>query len=307
MFVVILGAGPAGMTCANALHSFGIEAMVVESSEHLGGAQRTNFHPNIWLLGHPEESGRALTERVVRHFLTLPVATRLQARLAAVHRAGGCFSLNLESPAGTEHLAADAMVLATGMHPHATPELARLAARDPRVIIGPLSDRIRDDIHGQRVLILGGGDNALDHALFLAAHGNRVTVRTRGGLSARPHFRAECAALASIELREHAPVRTIEPRAEGLIADLDIAPETYDWLLVMYGYRPNTAFLDVFEAELRPRQSDTGHIRVDDRQRTSVPGLYAAGDLTDPLQPSVISAMAEGLAAAKAISLLGAS
>jgi thioredoxin reductase len=306
MFVVILGAGPAGMTCANALHTFGIQSMVVERSAHLGGAQRTNFHPNIWLLGAPEESGRAMTERVVRHFLTLPIATRRETSLRAARRVESGFALELASPQGIETVAADAIVLATGMQARATPELEALAARDARVIIGPLSDSIRDDIRDRRVLVLGGGDNALDHALYLAGRGNRVSVRTRARLSARPHFRADCAAHPAIDVREHAPTRAVVAREDGIQVDTDGHPERYDWLLVMYGYRPNIEYLDAFEPGLRPRQTDTGHVIVDAWQRTSVPSIHAAGDLADPLQPSVLSAMAQGLAAAKAISLSAA-
>ena len=46
MIVAILGAGPAGMSCANACLSFGLTPVVIERGPHLGGAQRDNFHPN---------------------------------------------------------------------------------------------------------------------------------------------------------------------------------------------------------------------------------------------------------------------
>jgi thioredoxin reductase (NADPH) len=72
-------------------------------------------------------------------------------------------------------------------------------------------------------------------------------------------------------------------------------------LLVMYGYHPNTEVLERFAPGNRPSLSASGHIRADAWQRTSVPGLYAAGDITDPPQPSVLTALAHGLTAAKAI------
>lgn len=301
--VVIIGAGPAGMTCANALLSFGIDAVVLEASAHPGGAQRTNFHPNLWLLGAPEESGRALTERMVRHFQSLPIALHLGARLKHVGRSATGFQVQWDGAAGRQRLDAQAVVIATGTRPYAPDDLQALAAQSRRVIVGPLSDAIRDEIRAQRVLILGGGDNALDHALFLAERGNRVTVSTRRAFSARPHFLASCAAHPAITLRDKHPAAT--PHLDGSsIALADASGEArYDWLLVMYGYRPNTELLDAFAADTRPGLTQTGHIRVDTWQRSDVPGIYAAGDITETPQPSVLSAMAQGLAAARAIQM----
>jgi thioredoxin reductase len=299
MRVVILGAGPAGMTCANALLSFGIAATLLERSGHLGGAQRTNFHPNLWLLGAPEESGRALTERMVRHFRSLPIEQHVGARLERVDAAPAGFTVSWADTSGQHRQDAGALVVATGTRPYAPDDLRELAARSRRVLIGPLADAIRDDIRGQRVLILGGGDNALDHALYLAERGNSITVRTRRDFTARPHFLADCRAQPAIRLMVQRPAAT--PFLDGDRPRLADDATAYDWLLVMYGYRPNTELLDTFAPDLRPTLTPTGHIRVDTWQRSDIPGILAAGDITETPQPSVLGAMAQGLAAAKAI------
>lgn len=301
MKVAILGAGPAGLSCANAALTFGLDPVVIERSEHLGGAQRINFHPNLWLLGAPGESGAELTERMVRHFETLPIATLRQTELTDARREGPRFRLALRGPTGTTDLEADAVVLATGTRPHATPELAALAGQSERVILGPLSLAIRDRIRASRVLILGGGDNALDHALYLAERGNRVDVCTRGGFSARPQFQAACASCPEIRLLAECRPQGLEADAGGVTLIGQEGRQCYDWLLVMYGYRPNTEILDRFAPELRPTLDATGFVQVDLWQRTSVPGLYAAGDITFSPQPSVAVAVAQGLAAARAI------
>lgn len=301
MIVTILGAGPAGMSCANACLSFGLTPVVIERGDHVGGAQRTNFHPNLWMLGSPGESGEAMTQRLAGHYASLPVNTRLHTRVTGLARIADGFRLDLAGPAGPDELAAAAVVLATGMRPHATPELLALAAASPRVIVGPLSDTIRDGIRAASVLILGGGDNALDHALFLAERGNRVRVCTRGIFTARAAFLASCAGNPLIELRERCTPDQLTPAGEGIDADWENEARHFDWLLVMYGYRPNVEVLDTFADSLRPALTGTGHLRVDSWQRTSVAGLYAAGDVTDSPQPSVATAIAQGLAAARAI------
>jgi thioredoxin reductase len=69
----------------------------------------------------------------------------------------------------------------------------------------------------------------------------------------------------------------------------------------MFGYLPNTEVLDVFAPELKPALSENGYVATDIWQRTSVAGIYAAGDLTETPQPSVPTALAQGLVAARAI------
>ena len=301
MKVAIFGAGPAGMSCANACLSFGLVPVVIERGGEVGGTQRSNFHPNLWMLGFPEESGQAMTRRISAHFLNLPVELHRQTSLEQAVRSKAGFALSLAGPDGRTELEAGAVVLATGMLPRATPELEALAAQSPRIIVGPLSSAIRDEVRDARVLILGGGDNALDHALFLAERGNTVRVCTRRAFSARRPFREACEARTEIELRADCAPDGIHIEKEALRVSWGRVRVRYDWLLVMYGYVANTSVLDGFAPELRPRMTADGDVEVDRWQRTSVPGVYAAGDVTANPQPSVPTAIAQGLAAAKAI------
>jgi thioredoxin reductase (NADPH) len=300
MIVAILGAGPAGMSCANACLSFGLTPIVIEQSSEIGGIQRGNFHPNLWLLGEPEETGREMSERISRHFAALPLTCLLNSRVAAVKGAAGHFTLEVETPSGRRTIPADAIVLATGTYPRSTPALSALAEQSSRVIIGPLSETIRDDIRAARVLILGGGDNALDHALFLAERSNQIRVCTRHTFSARQPFQDECNANPLIELRENCTPDNLQAEDEHIIATWGSIKVRYDWLLAMFGYLPNTQLLTCFAPELRPALSPSGHLLADVWQRTSVAGIYAAGDVTETPQPSVPTALAQGLVAARA-------
>ncbi len=299
MTIAVIGAGPAGMSCANALLSFGLEPVVIEQTDHVGGIQRKNFHPNLWMLGMPGETGIEITERLARHYFELPIATHLHTEIQSVTPTKGGFHLVLDA----RDLDVSAIVLATGSRPRTTAELEALAKLSERVIIGPLNETIRDGIQGQRVLILGGGDNALDHALYLAERGNQVTVRARRGLSARRQFQDACANRPEITLLAHALPDQLMAAPSGIATTHTGGQEHYDWLLVMYGYEPNAAILERFDPAIRPWLTPDGHIHVERGQHTSVHGIYAAGDVTDCVQPSVPTAIAQGLAAAKAIEL----
>ncbi len=313
--VAIIGAGPAGMSCANACLSFGLAPVVIERADHVGGAQRGNFHENLWLLGSPGETGEALTRRLVAHYERLPVTTHVGTTVTRISSHDAGFVLDLATMATDgAHLAdadrahgplvlhARALLLATGMRPRATAQLRALAARSERVLIGALSDALRERVRTADVLILGGGDNALDHALFLAERGCRVQVATRAHFSARAAFVAACAGRDDIELRPHAvPVRLDVEGERIRAAWADRSDTVHDWLLVLFGYRPDTDILDAFTGVPRPTLGAGGHVRVDAWQRTDVPGIYAAGDLTETPQPSVAAAIAQGLAAARAM------
>lgn len=303
MKVAVIGAGPAGMSCANALLSFGLEPVVIERTGHVGGIQRANFHPNLWMLGMPGETGIGITERLARHYFELPISTRLNAEILAVAGIPGDFRLRLRDREGERTLHTGAIILATGSQPRSTPELDALAQASDRVIIGPLNETIRESIRDSRVLILGGGDNAFDHALYLAERDNRATVCARKGFSARRQFQGACAARTEIELRRDCSPTDIELSGKRILVHWDGKSETYGWLLAMFGYLPSTGLLERFEPAVRPQLTGAGHIHVDHGQRTSVPGVYAAGDVTDCIQPSVPTAIAQGLAAAKAVEM----
>lgn len=300
MIVAILGAGPAGMSCANACLSFGLTPVVIEQSSEIGGIQLGNFHPNLWLLGEPEETGREMSVRMAGHFSALPLRCLTQTRVVDVQGTAGDFRLILQTPRGNETLTAGAIVLATGTYPRSTPQLSELAGQSQRVIIGPLSETIRDDIRASRVLILGGGDNALDHALFLAERGNQVRICTRRAFSARQPFQNTCRNNSLIELRNDCVPDELHLDDDQIVATWGKIKVRYDWLLAMFGYLPNSAVLEVFSTTLKPTLSATGHVLADVWQRTSVPGIYAAGDLTETPQPSVPTALAQGLVAARA-------
>lgn len=304
MIVAILGAGPAGMSCANACLSFGLTPVVIERSAYAGGVQRGNFHTNLWMLGSPGESGQVLTQRLVAHYRSLGVRTLLEAHLALVEpdEVQG-FRLHVESASGAQIVRADAVVICTGMRPRATPALLALAASSSRVVIGALNDVIRDHIHTADTLILGGGDNALDHALFLAERGNRVRVCTRRRFSGRETLLDACRAHPAITLSANCQPERLLLEGEQVLAWWPgmKAPMRYDWLLVMYGYHPNTEVVASFAPVIRPHVLAGGHVQVDGWLRTSTPGIYAAGDVTDNVQPAVPTAIAQGLAAAKAI------
>lgn len=302
MYPVILGAGPAGLSCANALLSFGLHPIVIELGSAIGGAQRANFHPNLWLLGTPpEESGRAMTTRIAQHFASLPIAVYRNTALLAMNGTPGRLELELQTPEENLHLLASELVIATGTRPRSSVAIDILATESNRVHIGPLDETTRNRYHGARVLILGGGDNALDHARLLGAQDCEVEVCARSHFGARPHFLSTVSRESLIQLHEHCIPTQLIATTNGIEARFGSACEPFDALIVLWGYQPNSEVIQRFAPHLRPICLSSGHIDTDRWQRSSVGTLYAAGDVTDTPQPSVAVAVAQGLTAARAI------
>jgi thioredoxin reductase (NADPH) len=153
---------------------------------------------------------------------------------------------------------------------------------------------------GQEVAVVGGGDSAVDEALILAEHAARVTIFHRGSslraqqaladkAAARP--KVACAAdtvveeiigddvVAAVRLRD---VKTGAIRSQNLKA-----------VFVYVGLEPNSAFLRGVVA-LDP----TGHIETDIMMCTSVPGVFAAGDIRKSSVALLAAAAGDGATAA---------
>jgi thioredoxin reductase (NADPH) len=152
---------------------------------------------------------------------------------------------------------------------------------------------------GQEVCVVGGGDSALDEAAVLAASVARVLVVHRG-----PAFsRAQRVAIERIQSRSNVEtlfgtevveisgadsVSSVRLLTAGAIHAQDIAG-----VFIFVGLEPNTAFVrGVVDLD------STGHVIVDAHLQSSVPGVYAAGDIRQGSSGQLISAAGDGASAA---------
>lgn len=302
MNIAIIGGGPAGMSCALWLANFGYRPIMIEADSALGGLQRYNFHDNPWLLGLPGFNGVALADHLVEHFRSLALQSYIGCGIRAINRAGSAFSIALDCTERST-IEASGIVIATGTRPRAVPGFHELRKLTDRIIIGPTSFLIRSGIRNSRVLILGGGDNAFDHALYLSSYANDISVCTRGAFTARPDFIRRAVDDPAIALHPDCKVKSITLDPDGLKVQYEDQSQAYDFVLVMYGFAPNSEFLTSADAHARPLTDREGFIQVDRWQRTNIERIYAAGDITAAQHPCVATAIAQGAVAAKAISM----
>jgi thioredoxin reductase (NADPH) len=152
----------------------------------------------------------------------------------------------------------------------------------------------------KKVVVVGGGDSALEEALFITRYASSVTVIHR-----RDTFRA--GAILQKRVLEHPKVNVIwdtvvtgtvgKDKLEALkLKNVKTSEESTletDGLFIFIGHIPNT---QMFKGQLE--MSDLGYITINDKMETSVPGVFAAGEAADPHFRQVVTSAGMGAAAA---------
>jgi thioredoxin reductase (NADPH) len=155
----------------------------------------------------------------------------------------------------------------------------------------------------QDIMVVGGGDSALEEALYLARLGRKVeVVHRRDTLRASKIMQERAVAHPKISFVWNSAVRDILDPAAGKVTGVvledvttgDRSQRSVDGLFVAIGHRPNT---DIFRGHIELLPS--GYIRVEPgTTRTSVPGVFAAGDVQDSVFRQAVTAAGSGCMAA---------
>ena len=280
--IAIVGAGPAGCSCALWLAEYGLRCVLVDRRAAPCASLDGYRFAQDWVLGAP---GRSLADIGAAYRAHLDargdVARRFGAAPRAAQRdAAGRWRLALDDGAA---LRADAVVLATGVVPVRPAEYFGDGAASAERLHDAVSlTRARPGIAGERVPLLGGGDNAAENAVALAAAGNRVTLCARGGLRAQRRFVDRIGRLPAVTLLDRAPLPAVKPLADGgFEARWPGRAECFDRVAVLFGSRPDSAALDLLRA-------------ADPRHADAAGGVFIAGDAAGRFHPCVASAVGDG-------------
>jgi len=271
--VIIIGGGPAGLSCAIWLKKLGVEVLVLEASGELGGLQTLSPYENLWIPGVQGRTGQEVARSLGQHALDLGVEVRLDTR---VHTVGDDGRTVVSSQAS---FSCSYLVLATGTRPR---NGGFAPAR--HIAIGPGTPMEMLAVQGRRIAILGGGDNAFDQARFVRDRGGDVTIFTRS----KPRAQTLLQGLIP-------QVRVMVGPYEVETDPLRVGGEVFDALGVMFGFEAvlplglNLALLE-------------GYVVVDRAGETSLDNVFACGELTNYWHPCVTTACAHGIQVAKQIS-----
>jgi thioredoxin reductase (NADPH) len=281
---VIVGAGPAGLFAAFELGLLGMKCHIVDSLKHPGG-QCAELYPDKPIYDIPALpvcGAQELVDRLMEQIKPFDVGLHLSQEVTAlVKRADGRF--DLATATGT-HFDAGAVIIAAGLGSF---QPRRIGIEGAAELEGAqLHYRVgrAEDFYGEDLLILGGGDSALDWALELCGKAASVTLVHR-----REEFRAQPASVARLrELATAGRLRhfaghvgvfhTVAGKLTGTRIDcLDgsTAEVPCAQALVFFGLHPKLGPVAQWGLELEKKA-----LKVDtERFETSVPGIFAIGDI----------------------------
>lgn len=287
---LIIGAGPAGLTAALYLGRYRRRVAVVDAGHSRAALiPATHNYP-----GFPQGVGGAeLLARLHRQILPYDVPVR-GGNVNELTR-DALFTARF----GDERVSATTVLLATGTEDRqselATPDTLRAGTLAGCIRWCPICDGYEG--RDQQLGLLATSPSALDHALFLRTYTSRLTLMLPAGET--PLAQADLARLqaAGIRMPIAAPMRielTVADRVAVHFADGTQAP--FDALYPMLGSTAQSSLA----TGLGARCDAKGELLVDEHQRTSVPGLYAAGDIVKALNQMTVG-MAHAAVAATAI------
>ncbi len=294
--VVIIGGGPAGLTAALYLARARYRVVVVEK-ERFGG-QITITHEVVNYPGVEKTSGAALTETMRRQaqsfgaeFLMADVEhLSMEGDVKAVHTNRGelkCFGV----------------LLATGAHPRMVGFRGEAEFRGRGVAYCATCDG--EFFTGRDVFVAGGGFAAAEESVFLTKYAKHVTILIRGNDFSCAKATAEAArshekitVLTNTEIEEvsgDSVLRTVRYRNNltGEVTTYEAAEGDNPGVFVFAGYAPATGLVKGI-AEL----DEKGYVLTDRSMKTSVDGLYAAGDVCVKPLRQVVTAVGDGALAA---------
>jgi thioredoxin reductase (NADPH) len=293
--VIIIGSGPAGYTAAIYAARANLAPLMLTGTQAGGQLTLTTLVENYpgfvdGVLG-PElmETMRKQAERFGAEMIAEDVtAVDLSRRPFVVRAEGGVHE-------------AHTVILATGA------SARMLGLPEERALIGRgLSTCATCDgffFKDQNIMVVGGGDSAMEEALFLARLGRKVeVVHRRDSLRASKIMQERAAKNPTISFVWNSVVESIADPAAGRVTGVRLRDVTsgavsehpVDGLFVAIGHHPNTALVRG-QLELLP----DGYVTVKPgTTQTSVPGVFAAGDVADHTWRQAVTAAGTGCMAA---------
>jgi thioredoxin reductase (NADPH) len=293
--VIIIGAGPAGLSAARWCDELGLDTLVLEQREELGGQLLSIHNPVDNFLGLHAANGRELRDRFLEQTKNCDFDLWTQVEIASVDLKAKRVVLR-----SGEELQSISIIIATGLRRR------QLGIPGESEFIGRGMIESSADapaFAGKDVCVIGGGDAAAENALLLAQVCPTVTLVHRGKkLRARREFTEQMHTNHCITVFPESVVHRIigrdwveavEIERAGAIKPFQMAVQG---VLVRIGFQPNS---DLFRDQLEV--DDRGYVIVTSAQETSVENVFAVGDVANPLAPTIAGAVGGGATAAKVI------
>lgn len=292
--IVVIGSGPAGHTAAQYAARLGIPTTMICGMK--GGLLMQTSHVENYP-GVKKILGQDLMQTMLEQTQEAG-ATLLEGMVDAVDFSEWPYRISTDEG---KMYRAMSVIITTG----ATPRRLGISGEDDFWGIGVSSCAICDGrfFTGKHVAVVGGGDSAVEEAMQLSPHVASVTIYVRKDrMRATSAMQQKLPGFSNIKpIQYKHKVTQVLGDEEGVTAleiqNLETNKKkivSYDGLFLAIGHTPNT---ELFDGQLS--LTDSGHILVNAHtQETSVPGVFAAGDVEDVLFRQAVVAAGNGCKAA---------
>ncbi len=291
--VIIIGSGPAGLTAALYTARADLRPLVISGNQLGGQISITSEVENY--PGFPDgATGPELIEKIQKQAEKFGTRVLIDEVTEVDLRGGPPFRLKTHA----ESYETEGLIIASGSSPR------RLGVPGEEQLIGRgVSFCATCDgffFRGKDVVVIGGGDSALEEGLFLTKFATRVRViHRRDELRAGETLKKRAAANDKVSFIWDSVVE--EVRGNGKVEGVRIknvktgaASELQtDGVFIFVGHYPNS---ELFKGQLT--MDDHGYLIADRLMMTSVPGVFAAGEIQDPVFRQMASSVGQGCAAA---------
>ena len=297
--LAIIGGGPAGLTAGLYATRGGLKNVIMFEKGMPGGqitqSSEVENYPGVCKV----VSGMELMECWPKQAMQFGLKHEMEEVKRITRECNGSFTVHL---ANGEKVGAKAVIVATG----STPKKAGFEGEEEFFGKGVSTCATCDGFFykDKEVAVLGGGDTALEEALYLANIVSKVyLIHRRDRFRAAPSTVERVMKNPKIELILNATVKRAygnEMGLEGVIIDqqgkeIDLK---VPGIFVFVGMNVNNEVLKQEDGSYLCDLNDWGEVIVDLRMRTNVPGLFAAGDIRQEASKQVVCAAGDGATAA---------
>ena len=292
--LIILGAGPAGLTAGIYAARGGLSTLIIESKAPGGQASLTAKVENY--PGIPETNGFDLAFNMLTQAKSFGVQVKT-GKVESLILDGNEKKITL---ANGKEFSSDAVIIATGANPRP------LGLKNELDLIGKgVSYCATCDgmfFKDKTVAVVGGGNTAVEDALYLEKLARKVYLVHRRDALRADKILADRIKSSSVEILWDSVITKLI--ANSVLTQIEVKnvktnslnTVSVNGLFVAVGQTPNTSFLQ--NADKKPKMTDGGYIVSDEEMRTDIDGVFVAGDVRDKSLRQIITACADGAIAA---------
>lgn len=287
--LIILGGGPAGMTSAIYSSRAGLSTLLLDENACGGLVNWTKIVENM--PSYVSVGGMELSDRIQQQLLSLGVEVEEAVCIDSIDISGPTKIIHADD----EEYHAKSVIIATGRKPVPLP----VAGECEQVHYCAICDGLA--YRGKRVLVVGGGNSGFDEALALLDQGIEELML----IEKMDRFFAAQVTQNELQNRERATLRhsmeiialqynerlqsvTLKNHATG-----EEERHEFDGIFVFMGQQPGT---EMFSTTLE--LDEENYILTDEEMKTSLPGVFAAGDVRRKKYRQITTAMSDGTIAA---------